>query len=369
MSRPARGQPHARPLCAIPSLPHAVAWTLLFAAFLAGCTFRIGDDEPQVVLYTSVDQQIARPLVAAFQEQTGVRVLPRYDTELTKTTGLVQRLRSEAERPACDVFWSSEVFHTIRLADEGLFEPVTDLISERDGEAAAALGEVLAAWPDRYRDPEGRWYAFGLRARVIAFNTRQVEKEDVPRDVFALAGAAWKDKVVMAQPSFGTTGGHVASWFALLGAQRAKQFLEELEANGVRLVGGNSQAVEEVAYGRAQLCLTDTDDVWAAQRNEWPVDLVYARHGDQGPLLIPNTAARVRGGPNPEQASRLLAFLLSKETEEHLARSDSHNIPVRDKLAERFVQYRVADPMTLSYAEIAEQMVPALAAAGRVFGL
>lgn len=340
------------------SLPANILFVCLVALIPTGCSFSAADDSAEVVLYTSVDQQIAQPIAEAFEEKTGISVRCRYDNELTKTTGLVQRLRLEAERPRCDVFWSSEVFHTIRLADEGLFEAVGPLPSPRED----SLSTVLADWPEAYRDPEGLWFGFALRARVIAYNTRKLNPEEVPTEITELALPRWKGRVVMARPSFGTTGGHVASWFALFGPERAKEFLRGLHDNDVRIVEGNSQAVRAVAQGQADLCLTDTDDVWAAQRNGWPVDLVYPRHGQQGTLLIPNTVARVRGGPNPEAASQLIAYLLSSETERALAESDSHNFPVSDSLAAQFESYRVESPMALSYRQIAEHLVPALRA-------
>lgn len=344
------------------SFPTGVLLVALTALMQTGCGMSSAKDRAEVVLYTSVDQQVAQPILDAFEQQSGIAVRSRFDTELTKTTGLVGRLRQEAQRPVCDVFWSSEVFHTIRLAEEGLFEPLSNLPSLPN----AALKETLSDWPERYCDSAGRWYGFALRARVIAYNTAHLQPEDVPTEITGLAAPRWKDQVVIARPSFGTTGGHVASWFSLFGPQRAEAFLRRLHENGIRVVDGNSQAVRAVAQGQAQLCLTDTDDVWAAQRNGWPVDLVYPRHGDEGTLLIPNTVARVRGGPNPVSATALIAYLLGSQVERALAESDSHNIPVRASLAAEFKQYAPQSPMTLSYEQIAEHLEPALRASAEI---
>ncbi|MBN1964808.1 MAG: ABC transporter substrate-binding protein, partial [Anaerolineae bacterium] len=62
-----------------------------------------------VVVYVSVDQPHAEPVLARFEEQTGIDVQAVYDTEATKTTGLVTRLYAEREQPQADVFWSSEI--------------------------------------------------------------------------------------------------------------------------------------------------------------------------------------------------------------------------------------------------------------------
>ena len=132
-----------------------IVLALILAVVCVSC--RKKPEQPQVVLYCSVDQAVAEPIVAAFEEQTGIEVQARYDTEASKTVGLVQRIRAEASAPAADVFWSSEVFHTIRLAREGLLTPY-DTSGTDD-------------WPAPFSDPNGLWYGFALRGRVIGYNT------------------------------------------------------------------------------------------------------------------------------------------------------------------------------------------------------
>src|SRR4051794_13375114 len=76
--------------------------------------------ERRVVLYTSIDQPIAAPIVREFERQTGIKVTLVTDTEATKSVGLAERLRAEKANPQADVWWSNECFHTINLADEGV---------------------------------------------------------------------------------------------------------------------------------------------------------------------------------------------------------------------------------------------------------
>src|SRR5690606_15422723 len=106
------------------------------------------------------------------------------------------------------------------------------------------------------------------------------------------------------------------------GPDALRAWLRAMAANGVRLYDGNATIVRAIAHGEIDLGLTDTDDVWAAQRNGWPVAMVFERRDEpapsdpaalfsRGPLLIPNTIALVRGGPNPDAARRLVDFLLS----------------------------------------------------------
>ena len=73
----------------------------------------------QVVVYTSVDQNFAEPILAEFEAASGIDVQPVFDVEAAKTTGLVNRIIAEKDRPQADVWWSGECAQTIDLARLG----------------------------------------------------------------------------------------------------------------------------------------------------------------------------------------------------------------------------------------------------------
>ncbi len=303
-------------------------------------------------MYCSVDQEIAEPIIAEFEKQTGIKVLARFDTEASKTVGLVQKIKAEAASPVADVFWSSEIFHTIRLA--------------RDSLLASYSSDATRGWPALHADADGRWYGFALRARVIAYSTERVSAEDAPKSLEDVLDSKWKDRLVMAAPEFGTTGGDVASWFVHYGAARARQILEGLKGNDMRIVAGNSTAVRMVATGQADVCFTDTDDVYAAQRNGWPVAMNFLDQSGDGVLTIPNTAAVIKGATHPEEAGELMDFLLSEQLEGMLAASDSHNTPVHKALAEQFELYAIPKPLDVDYEKIADQLPTAIQTAREI---
>ena len=316
---------------------------ILCCGILPGCRRQA---ENQVVLYCSVDQSIAEPIIAEFERMSGIKVLARFDTEASKTVGLIQKIRAEAASPVADVFWSGEIFHTIRMAREGL---LTSYKSEK-----------TENHPKKFCDQNGMWYGFALRARVIAYNTQKVSAENAPRSLEDLLDVKWRGRIVMASPEFGTTGGGVASWFAFYGDEEAERILRALKANQIRLVEGNSTAVRMAATGQADICLTDSDDVYAGIRNGWPVAMNYLDQKESGCLAIPNTAAVINGAPHPQQAAVLMDFLLSEKLERMLAESDSHNWPVNVNLQEKFEQYRIGKILDLEYERIADNLPEAI---------
>lgn len=317
---------------------------------LGSCVKHSDEHRPKVVLYCSVDQAIAEPIIAAFEAQSGIDVLTRFDTEAAKTVGLVQRLRAEQQAPVADVFWSSEVFYTIRLAREGLFAPYED--------------EQTRDWPAYLHDPNHLWHGFGLRGRVIGYHTGRVPEP--PQSLEDVLDPRWKGRVVMATPEFGTTGGDVASWFVHYGRGGALAILQGLRDNDIRLVEGNSTAVRTVATGQADLCFTDTDDIYAAQRNGWPLAMLPLDQAGDGSLAIPNTAALVRQGPNAEHGRSLMAFLLSDTLERHLAASDSHNSPIHASLKQDFPEFRLDRPLAIDYKRVADRLTVAIETAREI---
>lgn len=298
-----------------------------------------------VRVYCSVDEPFARKVFAEFERRSGVRAQPLLDTEAGKTTGLVNRIRNEAGRPRADVFWSSEIFNTILLAREGLLETYRPPTAE----------DI----PAPFKDPEGRWTAIGLRGRVIVFDSSRTPPDHVPTRWADLAAEQWRGRVAMANPQFGTTRGHVASWFALWGRERATQFLQDLRDHEVIIADGNSAVVRQVMAGKADLGMTDTDDVWVARRQRPTLDLVYADQGDGATLWIPNTIALLRGAPHAERAKCLIDFLVSADVEEMLARSDSGNVPVRASLRDCLEMVHPAVG-SRSYQRIADHMPEAI---------
>jgi iron(III) transport system substrate-binding protein len=327
---------------------------LLLAAMLilTGCKRHVNSSSSspadELVVYYSLDEEVAQPLLDRFQKETGIKVVARGDTEAAKTVGLIQRLRAEKASPLADVFWSGEIFYTIALADEGVLAPYAS--------------PAAADWPGQFAGKDGRWYGLAFRYRVIAYNTNRVKAAEAPRKLEDLLDPVWKGRLVMAQPLAGTTSSDVASWFAHYGAERAREILRGLAANQVRLVAGNSVSVRMVAQGQADVGLTDSDDAFAAQRNGWPVGYVVLDQDGRGPLAIPNSVALVAGAPHPQAARRFIDFVLGGTVERSLAESHQRNMPVSPLLAKEFAANRLAEPLAIDWVGVSSKLAEARAA-------
>ena len=298
----------------------------------------------EVVVYTSLDQVFSEPVLQAYEKKTGIEVKAVYDVEASKTTGLVNRLIAEKSNPRADVFWNSEVGRTLVLKGKGVLTPYT----------SPSAKDI----PSQFKDKDGYWTGFAARARVLIYNQVLVSKEELPNSIFDLTQPAWKGKVVMAYPLFGTTATHVAAWYAVLGAERTEQYLRDLKANDVLIVNGNATSRDVVVQGEVSLGFTDTDDVNVAIQSGKQVNMLFPDKEGLGTLMIPNTVSLIKGAPNPEQGKKLIDYLLSKEVEKMLAYSDSMQIPVRDGVDRpaHVPPYESIHAMEVDYQAIADHM-------------
>jgi iron(III) transport system substrate-binding protein len=320
---------------------------------ISACARRGGS--PRVVAYVSVDDVLAREVLAACTAATGVEIDAVFDTEASKTTGLENRVRAERDRPRADLFWSSEGLAAVRLAKDGLLAQLPD--------------SVWSSWPASHRDDDRRWVGFAARARVIAYApSRGTPPMSDWRDL-AKPGIAKGSRaaIAIADPRFGTTRGHLAAlelaWQNAhkrdLDAPTLDEWLEGLRANGtVVLTGGNAATVEAVVSGECAYGLTDTDDVFAAQARGLAVELTLPRTlnagvAGGGTMLVPNTVSMVARRPGPTQhVERVAAWLISPESEAIQCRSPSRNLPIGPN-ATCDPGFKAEDPLAFEVADIA----------------
>lgn len=318
------------------------------AAIFAGCAKSEHAASPeQVVVYTSVDDVFARPICEQFERETGIKVLLVPDTEETKSTGLLNRLIAEKDRPQADVFWSGDPVRAGVLKSNGVSAPYR---------SASAKG-----LPAKYADPDGHWTGFSARARVLIYNKELVSEAQKPRSVSDLAAARFKGKACLANPLFGTTSMHAAALFQVLGDAAARKFFQSLADNKVAILSSNGEVRRRVAAGEYAIGLTDTDDAHVALRDGKPVGVVFPDQEGQGTLIVPNAVVLIRGAPHPEAARRFIDYVLRPETEAALAKSEAAQMPLRPNVdvPPHVRPLQSIKAMPVDYASLAEAL-PAL---------
>lgn len=279
----------------------------------------VGSAKKEVVIYTSVDQIFSEPVLKEFEKKTGIKVLPVYDIEAAKTTGLVNRLIAEKAAPKADVFWNGEFAQTMLLKEKGVL--------------AVYKSPAAEGIPGQYIDTEGYWIGFGGRARVILVNKNLLSADQYPKSIYDLLKPEYKpDKIGIAYPMFGTTATHAAALYAVLGQDKGRAFFEGLSQKGIMVYDGNSVVRDMVVNGQLAAGLTDTDDALGAVEKGEPVEMLFPdqEEGGLGTLIVPNTVALISGGLHPEEGKLLIDYLLSREVEKELVDTGWTNLSIRE---------------------------------------
>lgn len=297
----------------------------------------------EVVIYTSVDQVFSEPIFKAFERESGIAVRAVFDTEETKSTGVLNRLVAEAQRPQADVFWANDPVRPFLLVKRGLVAPY--------------LSPSAADIPAAFRAADGTWTNFAARARVLLVNKKRVSPGEMPRSIRDLADPRWKGQTAMANPLFGTATMHVAALFAAWGEERARAFLESLKVNNVRIASSNGEVKRLVVGGEVAFGIADTDDGQEAVQEGAPVEVVYPDQDGMGTLVMPTAIVLIRGGSHTEPGKKLIDYLLSPNVEQRMAEVAAH-MPLRSGVATPPSVKRVQDirAMPVDYATMAAEM-------------
>ncbi len=316
---------------------------ILVIAVLVALTPACKRDAREVVVYTSVDQVFSEPIFKEFERKSGVSVRAVFDTEETKSTGVLNRLIAEAQHPQADVFWANDPVRPFLLVKRGLAEPY--------------VSPSAAGIPAAFKAADGTWTDFAARARVLLVNKKRVSPNEIPRSVRDLANPRWKGLTAIANPLFGTTTMHVAALFTTWGEEQARAFLSSLKTNNVRIVSSNGEVKRLVATSEAAFGLADTDDAFEALKEGAPVDVVYPDQEDMGTLVMPTSTVLIKGGPHPEMGRKLVDYLLTPDVERRMADSAAH-MPLRPDVPVPQGVKRVSDikAMQVDYARVASDM-------------
>jgi iron(III) transport system substrate-binding protein len=268
-----------------------------------------------LVVYCAHDAVFAEQILRDFQWNTGIKVATRFDTEATKSLGLVELLVREKDRPRCDVFWNNELLGTMDLAERGVLAPYR--------------GSGWERIPAAHKDPDARWTGFAARFRVHIANTTKLSVDD-PR-VTALARSDVNgdlSNAAIAKPLYGTTLTNYVVWWQTWGADKLQAWHTRTRQLGLRELNGNGAVKDAAAQGAVDHGLTDTDDFFAAKDAGAPVAMRPVRLESGQTICIPNTVALINGSQRVYAARKLIDYLTSVEAELALARSKSRQVPL-----------------------------------------
>jgi iron(III) transport system substrate-binding protein len=283
---------------------------LLVAA--AGLTACDRDDGGDLVVYSGRNENLIRPILERFAEDTGVDIRVRYGD----TAELAATILEEGAGTRADVFFSQDAGALAALAADGRLAELPD--------------DVVGSVDRRFRDPGRRWVGVTGRARVIAYNTERVPEAELPESVFELTDARWRGRVGV-PPTNASFVAYVSALTEQVGRDRAKAWLEGLRANGIKTFDNNIVTLEAVADGEVDVGLVNHYYLYNEfeQRPGSPVANHYPgqRPGGEGTFVNVAGLGILEGTDRIDDARRLVAYLLGREAQEYF-RTETAEYPL-----------------------------------------
>ncbi|MEO8306213.1 MAG: Fe(3+) ABC transporter substrate-binding protein [Betaproteobacteria bacterium] len=295
-----------------PARATAVA-TLALAFALAAPAAR-AVDEPVLNLYSARHYQTDEALYDNFTKATGIKInrIEAGDDQL------LERIKSEGSNSPADILMIVDAARLWSAQQQGLFQPVrTKVLDERI--------------PEAFADPEGNWYGFSSRARVIVYNKSAVNPVDVAT-YEALADPRNKGKVCTRSGSHPYNLSLVAALIAHNGEAKTEAWAKGVVANMARTPrGGDSDQIKAVAAGECAVALSNTyyyvrlmrsakpeEREWAAKTGViWPDQASYGTHVNIA------GAGVLKNAPHRANAIRFLEYLAGAEAQAYFANGNN----------------------------------------------
>ncbi|MGE3268764.1 MAG: Fe(3+) ABC transporter substrate-binding protein [Chloroflexota bacterium] len=271
-------------------------------------------------------------LFDGFTQQTGITVNVIRGSE----DELLERLKAEGANSPADVLITVDAGRLWKAQEAGLFQPtVSQILNERI--------------PENLREPEGHWFGFSMRARIIAYAKDRVDPSQLST-YEDLADPKWQGKVVIRSSTHPYNQSLVGSLIEANGLDATEEWARGVVTNMARTPkGGDTDQLLAVASGEADLAVSNTYYVARLRSSTNPEQKAA---GDALGVFFPNQGPGERGAhvnvsgggvtahaPNHENAVAFLEYLTGEEAQQSLANASFEfpvvaGVPVHPILAE-----------------------------------
>jgi len=281
----------------------SIACAALAAAAAAQTATTSVDATTSLTIYSGREERLVKPLFDRFTKDTGITLNVRYGSSAEMAATILE----EGDSGRADVFFAQEAGLLGFVAREGLLKALPQ--------------RTLDRVPARFRAPGKRWVGTSGRARVIAYNTDELTKAQVPTTIWELTKPQWKGKIGL-PPTNASFQAFVAVMRIKHGEDRTRDWLLGLKENDVRFYGNNTQVVQAVGRGEVLVGLVNHYYLHniRVQTPDIPVENAFLGKGDPGALVNCAGVGIVSSTKRTAAAQRFVDFLLSPWAQRFIAR-------------------------------------------------
>ena len=280
-------------------------------------------DAAGVNIYSYRKEALIKPQLEAFKKATGIS----YKLITGKAGGLLQRLKNEGMNSPADILFTVDAGRLHRAIEMGLLQPVRSSILE-------------AQIPARFRDPSGRWFGLGIRARAIFYHVDRVNPAELS-SYEDLTDPKWRGRILIRSSSNIYNQSLLASMIEHQGAQKAEKWAQGIVANMARRPqGGDTDQLRAVAAGEGDIAITNNyyyarlvaSKKARDRKVTEKVRVFWPNQNGRGVHVNISGAAVTKSAKNKANAVKLLEFLVGEEAQRIYA-SVGYEYPVRAGIA------------------------------------
>jgi iron(III) transport system substrate-binding protein len=206
--------------------------------------------------------------------------------------------------------------------------------AEAAGLLQAIKSPVLeAAIPANLREPDGNWFGFTQRARVIMYHKDRGNPSQLST-YEDLADPKWKGKILIRSSSNAYNQSLVASLIHVDGAEKAEAWAKGIVANMARPPkGGDRDQITALLAGEGDIAISNTYYFGHLIKDAAPgtydkIGVFFPNQGDRGTHVNVSGGGVTRYAPHKAEAIKFLEYLATPEAQKIFAEAN-FEYPVR----------------------------------------
>ena len=265
--------------------------------------------EGELNLYSSRHYDTDERLYSDFEAETGITI-NRIEAGASE---LIERMKAEGANSPADVLITVDAGRMWRADQAGLLQPVQSDV----------LGTRI---PANLRHPDGHWFGFSQRARMIFYNKNEVS--DPPRTYEELASPKYKGMICARSSGNIYMQSLLAALIEHYGEDVAENWAKGFYANFARKPqGGDTDQLRGIVSGECMISLANSYYFARALRRDVndlsdSVDMIgwiFPNQADQGTHVNLSVAGVAAHAPNRENAVKFLEYLASDSAQQYFS--------------------------------------------------
>jgi iron(III) transport system substrate-binding protein len=292
-------------------------------------------------LYSARHYDTDNALYESFTTKTGIQV-KLVEAEADQ---LIERIKSEGANSPADVLITVDAGRLWRAEQQNLLLPVTSDV-------------LTKAIPENLRHPDGQWFGFSKRARVVMYHKDRVNPAELS-SYESLVDAKWRGKLLVRSSTNVYNQSLTGAILAVHEAQKTEEWARGLVANFARPPeGGDVPQILAVAAGQGDIAIANTYYLARLLKSDKPeekaaaqqIGVVFPNQRDRGTHVNISGGGVLKTSRNQAAAIQFLEHLASPEAQSIFA-VGNNEYPV--------VQGAQVDPVVAGFGEFKEDSLNA----------